>query len=88
MTIPDDVMIAACESTDEIYKPEANNWYTKRDIIARAIMAERERCARVAEAHKLLEHPRLSPGSEINAWWSGQERASIAIAAAIRRGDA
>lgn len=54
------------------------------DAIAAALVAERERCAKIADEYQLVGHPRLSPGSEINAWWSGQERAAGFISEAIR----
>ena len=84
--MPEDVMKAARKAfSSALDAPMLDAEDVK--IIARVIMAERERAAKVAEAHKLLDHPRLSPGSEINAWWSGQEEAARRIAAAIRRGD-
>lgn len=43
-----------------------------------------EEAAGIADAYELIGHPRLSPGSEINAWWSGQEYAAETVAAAIR----
>lgn len=45
------------------------------EAIAKAIMNERNRCADAATNYQLANHSRLSPGSEINAWWSGQEYA-------------
>lgn len=56
-----------------------------RRIAASAILSERETCAKIADDYALEDHPRLSHGSEMNAWWSGQDKAAHVIAKAIRR---
>ena len=95
MTIPDDVMKAA----QEVAKSCVERPYNKGTVakaaerIARAIMAERERCAKVAEDHRArrLEDaascrssnlPETARCAEIEAVGANQ------IAAAIRRGEA
>lgn len=72
--IPDDIMQSAHEATREW-----NGTGALVERIARAILAERQRCAAFAETYELADNPRLSPGSEMNAWWSGQERAYEAV---------
>jgi hypothetical protein len=56
-TIPDDVMNAAKDAARRSVERPYNAGTMKRatDIIARAIMAERERCATVADAHSECE---------------------------------
>ena len=86
MTIPEHIREEAeacylhCEQMDS---------YGIIETIATALLAAEqrgmERAEEIAEARELTGHPRLSPGAEINAWWSGQEAASQEIAAAIRK---
>ena len=75
--IPDDVMKAAEAAYSDAVRGghDTRSFESRIEEIARAIMAERERCAKVVEEYELIGHPRLSPGAEINAWYSGQERA-------------
>jgi hypothetical protein len=53
-------------------------------IIAKAILAERERCALIAEELPIEESSIWSAGSEQNACLYGQEYAASAISEAIR----
>jgi hypothetical protein len=57
--IPEDVMKAAEAVTDAIYAAGQDTWLAAgtTDIIARAILAERERCAKIAEAEELTGAP-------------------------------
>lgn len=83
MEIPEDVIKAATEFQDMVDRdPKA---YVAFDVAVLAILAEREACAKIADSLQIQEyHPRLSPGSELNAWWTGQEHAAIHVATAIR----
>lgn len=90
--IPEDIMKAAKVLAGEWSSINTREYEGdfKADLaedFAAAILAERERCAKVALERKLSDHPRLSPGSEINAWWSGQELAASEIADAIMNGE-
>lgn len=94
--IPNDVMEAAVNVAFEIYADADNNknytWFDVRDVIARAILAERERCARIADEYKKqLE-------GEANEWRAdrmpmaagqadAQAKASSTIASKIRSVD-
>lgn len=82
--IPKEIMKAAEQAALLVIRNGEVSAGTK--TIARAILAERERCAKVAFERRLSDHPRLSAGSEINAWWSGQEVAASEIVDAIRKG--
>lgn len=57
--IPDDVRVAAWNAAGHVYDPSeskgAHSYVT--DIIARAIMAERERCAKLVENDARLSTP-------------------------------
>lgn len=48
--IPEDVMRAASKWTAQCYLPETGTWLDVRDVIARAILAERRRCAGIARS--------------------------------------
>lgn len=48
--IPEDVMRAASKWTAQCYQSETGTWFDVRDVIARAILAERRRCAAIAHA--------------------------------------
>ena len=45
--IPEDIMRAASRFTAECYQPKTGTWFDVRDVIARAILAERRRCVDV-----------------------------------------
>lgn len=84
--IPEDVMQNAKEAYDRSFSFGEAQVSDVVNSIARAILAERYACAKIADGLQIDEkHPRLSPGSELNAWWSGQELAASKIAEAIRR---
>lgn len=89
-TIPDDIMKSARDCYEGLLNTVLvyDGWDEDAFVanIALALMAERERCAKIAEDLQLIDHPRLSPGAEINAWWSGQEIAAETISASIRGG--
>lgn len=52
--IPADVMEAANNAAFEAYDKDTETWFDVRDVIARAILAERERAARIV--HKRVGH--------------------------------
>jgi hypothetical protein len=54
--------------------PALRPWARLDEEIARALLAERERCARVAD-----DYPKRDPGGDGNGFWAAEE-----IAAAIR----
>lgn len=82
-TIPEDILAAATAVEDQILAADLHDIDTQM-IIAKAILAERERCASFVEAYELASHSQLLPGSELNAWRSGQERAYEAVRRGIR----
>ncbi len=49
--IPLDIMYTAANWTAKCYQPKTGTWFDVRDNIARAIHAERERCADVARSY-------------------------------------
>jgi hypothetical protein len=78
--VPQDVWDAAvkAELVVEDEFTDLNDWNSRdvaTDIIARAIMAERERCAKIADAH-----------AAENWSMTEEEHAAQVIAAAIRKG--
>jgi len=91
-TIPDDIMKAAREAlakAEEIMPWIADPDGVKADIIARAILAERERCARVAYARRdewmAQAGARQTPYA---TYMAARSDAAEDIAAAIRKGEA
>lgn len=84
--IPEDVMVLAEEAYQRaIYMTTEDDPKTMVEMVARAIMAERERCAKVADDHEA--RPNLLPlcSSEMNQGAQrGQYEAAEEIAAAIR----
>lgn len=83
MQIPDDVMRAAWKTLRETFFDTRSDTVT---IIARAILAERERCARIAEgnAKSFNFQQALAEGDDMEV---GAKSAQIAIAAEIRSVD-
>lgn len=80
--IPDDVMKAAREVCQSIYAtipdhPEEN--------IARAIMAERERCARIADEENAAALMNYDTAGD---YFGGYGAAAFGIAQTIRKGEA
>lgn len=69
--IPADIMQAADLAMVEVYDPKTEAWFDVRDVIAKAILAERLRHggyqARVAEAHHALFHDDPTDIAERNA---------------------
>lgn len=83
--VPEDIFQTACGIVMEA--KSLKSMLRHKDVvdaIAAAILTERERCASFAEVYELQGHPGLSPGAELNAWWSGQGRAYEAMRRRIR----
>jgi hypothetical protein len=83
--IPQDIMVAAALAWDDLRRAEGGP--AQRDAIARAIMAERARCAKVAASYFAMSDSALDQALEddqidlIEAMQCGDQ-----IAAAIRKG--
>lgn len=77
--IPEDIKRAAIQAFEEIAKIQSCLNGNKMMVIARALAAERERCAKVAE--------NASSKANLSVWrpeWAGHDRE---IAKAIRAGE-
>lgn len=75
--IPADIISLADQACNQCYDPKTSTWFNVRDIIALAILAERDRCAKIAESEKSA-----TVCSGYNSGWS---KAASCIEAAIRR---
>lgn len=89
MTIPDDVMEAARKIAEDIgtrhfdefgYGYDVASVPRDMELIARAIMAERARCAKIADGYPLLWEESETAAQAI------RKLAAVEIAAAIRSG--
>lgn len=75
---PADVMDAARKWTAQCYQPKTGTWFDVRDVISKALLAERQRCADTAEAYrqKIANYPNQEA---FNYYESGVLDASVAI---------
>jgi len=78
-----DPYVLANRACNECYDPKASTWFDVRDIIARAILAEREASAKIAdhEADRVLENEQGYPFDRAHDFLVVARR----IAKAIRR---
>jgi len=79
--IPDDVMKAARDAVNSAIDDRG-----AIGVIARAILAERERCAKLALSAPTLENKTKMFGSQINELYATQENLKRLIALYIREG--
>lgn len=88
--VPADVWNATCAYADELHFRIDYMHRESRKVIARAIMAERERCAGYHDKEAALLRATHAQISESGGWWSNVAQAVLEVhalsAAAIRRG--
>jgi hypothetical protein len=90
-TIPDDIMRVADNIANERFALglRVENVQELSDAIANAILAERERCAQIADGYELSfenEARTHECGTQIRNRLFGQALTALHIAAAIRKG--
>ncbi|MBY2986409.1 hypothetical protein [Rhizobium leguminosarum] len=79
-TIPEDILAAATAVEDEIMAADLHDIDTQI-IIAKAIMAERERCARIAEGRsKSFDFQKALADHDDMAYGANTSRSEIALA--------
>jgi hypothetical protein len=76
-TFPDDIMRDAAKWTAQCYQPKTGTWFDVRDVIASAILSERERCAEIART--LGVYPELNIFAGGPEWYRHGKDISKAI---------
>lgn len=75
--IPDDIMRDAAKWTAQCYQPKTGTLFDVRDVIANAILCERERCAKIART--LGVYPELNIFAGGPEWYRHGKDISKAI---------